>query len=479
MINRHRYRWTELYLLLIPAAFLLLGTVDLLILKSKPTIISQKTLPTLDALLPTLGLIAVLAGVHLVLCFIAPDADQTLLPLAGTLASLGVLMATRLGPDLGQNDLGSKQLGWVLAGLVCCVITVRLTRSLRWLRLYKYSWAALGIVLVAVALVHARNVDFNTPGRDTLGIGPGSFQPSELLKICLIIFFAGYLSENRELLISGGYRIGRFALPPPRQLGPLLVMLGISLLIFVGLRELGLALLIFGLFLSMLWVASGRVTYVFGSVALFAVGAFVAYSSISYVRDRVAIVFTAFQPTVEPYKGYQIVQGLIAFGAGGVFGQGLGQGNPWMVPAVSTDYIASAIGEELGLAGLLAVIALFLLLIYRGMRIGMLSRDPFNQLLAVGLTSVFALQTLVILAGNLKVTPLTGIPLPFLSYGGSSVIANFIIIGLLLRLSSEEDVAGPRVGPPRWVLKLLRDRERSRKRTETKRIEAQPAPRDA
>jgi cell division protein FtsW (lipid II flippase) len=256
-------------------------------------------------------------------------------------------------------------------------------------------------------------------------------------------------------------------------------MLGISLLIFVGLRELGLALLIFGLFLSMLWVASGRVTYVFGSVALFAVGAFVAYSSISYVRDRVAIVFTAFQPTVEPYKGYQIVQGLIAFGAGGVFGQGLGQGNPWMVPAVSTDYIASAIGEELGLAGLLAVIALFLLLIYRGMRIGMLSRDPFNQLLAVGLTSVFALQTLVILAGNLKVTPLTGIPLPFLSYGGSSVIANFIIIGLLLRLSSEEDVAGPRVGPPRWVLKLLRDRERSRKRTETKRIEAQPAPRDA
>lgn len=469
MIHRSRYRWTELFLLFLPAAFLLLGTVELLLLKTTPSVVDRNTLPPLAALAPSLGLIAALAGTHVLLCFIAPDSDQTLLPIAGTLASLGVLMATRLGPDLGQPDLGSKQLGWVIAGLVACIITVRFTRSLRWLRLYKYSWAALGLVLVGVALLHARSVDFNAPGRDTLGIGPGSFQPSELLKICLVIFFAAYLSENREILTQGGYRIGRFALPPPKQLGPLLVMLGVSLLIFVGLRELGLALLIFGLFLSLLWVASGRFSYVFGSLVLFAGGAYLAYNLFSYVRDRFAIVFTAFNPDVEPFKGYQIVQGLIALGVGGVFGQGLGQGAPWIVPAVSTDYIASAIGEELGLAGLLAVVCLFLLLIYRGTRVAMLSRDPFNQLLTMGLTAVFAIQSLVILGGNLKIMPLTGIPLPFLSYGGSSVIANFIIIGLLLRLSMDDSVARHRSEPPPLLAKIIEAQQR-RQRNPTQKI---------
>ncbi|HEY7834228.1 MAG TPA: FtsW/RodA/SpoVE family cell cycle protein [Ktedonobacterales bacterium] len=469
MIRRSRYRWTELFLLLLPAAFLLLGTTELLVLKTQPAVIDRNNLPTVAALLPALGLIAALAGTHIVLCWIAPDSDQTLLPIAGTLASLGVLMATRLGPDLGQPDLGSKQLGWVVVGLVACLITVFFTRSLRWLRLYKYTWAAAGLALVAVALAHARTVDFNTPGRDTLGIGPGSFQPSELLKICLVIFFAAYLSENREILTQGGYRLGPFTLPPPKQLGPLLVMLGISLLIFVGLRELGLALLIFGLFLSLLWVASGKLSYVVGSLVLFAGGAFIAYKLFSYVRDRVAVVFNAFDQNLAHTTGYQIVQGLIAFGVGGVFGQGLGQGAPWIVPAVSTDYIASAIGEELGLVGLLAVICLFLLLLYRGARIALLSRDSFNQLLAIGLTAVFAIQSLVILAGNLKVMPLTGIPLPFLSYGGSSVIANFIIIGLLLRLSTDGSVARQRTELPPLLAKILEARER-RQRKPTQKI---------
>ena len=476
MIRVSRYRWTEMFLLLLPTAFLLLGSVELLLVNTRPAVINGKTFAALDplhALAPTLGLIAALAATHILLCFVAPDADQTLLPIAGTLASLGVLMATRLGPDLGQPDLGAKQLGWVIAGLAACVLTVWATRSLRWLRLYKYTWAFFGLVLVGIALAHARTVDFNAPGRDQLGIGPGSFQPSELLKIFLVVFFAGYLSENREMLTAGGFRIGRFALPPPKQLGPLLVMLGISLLIFVGLRELGLAMLIFGLFLSLLWVASGRFSYIVGSLVLFAGGAYVAYQFISYVRDRVAIVFTAFDPTVEPFKGYQIVQGLIAFGVGGVFGQGLGQGAPWIVPAVSTDYIASAVGEELGLAGLLAVVALFMLLIYRGTRIALLSREAFNQMLAIGLTAVFALQSLVILAGNLKIMPLTGIPLPFLSYGGSSVIANFIIIGLLLRLSTDDSVARLRSEPPPLLARIIEAQQR-RQRTPTRKI-ATPA----
>jgi cell division protein FtsW (lipid II flippase) len=435
MITRRSYRWTEMYLLLLPAGFLLLGLVELLLANSQLQVVSERTLLPQDAFIPVFGLIAALAGVHVLLCILAPDADQTLLPIAGTLSSVGVLMALRLGHGLGHEELGAKQLVWVIIGLICCVLTVWGTRNLRWLRLYKYTWAIAGLALVAITLVHARSVNFDSPTRDVLGIGPFALQPSELLKICLVVFFAGYLSENREMLAAGGYRIGRFTLPPPKQFGPLMVMLGISLLIFVGLRELGLALLIFGLFLSMLYVASSRFDYALGGFGLFVIGAFVCYQIFGYVRDRVAIVSTAFDPSVEPNKGYQIVQGLIAFGVGGVFGQGLGLGHPTFVPVVSTDYVAAAIGEEFGLAGLLALVGLFLLLLYRGMRIAVLAQDPFNQLLACGLTAVFGLQTLVILAGNLKLMPLTGIPLPFVAYGGSSVIANFIIIGILLRLS--------------------------------------------
>ncbi len=435
MITRSKYRWTEMYLLLLPTGFLILGWVELLLVSNRPDIVSRQTLPGWEALVPALGLIAALAGTHLLLCIIAPDADQTLLPIVGTLASIGVLMATRLGPAVGQTSLGAKQLGWVIIGLACCVLTVWATRNLRWLRLYKYTWAFLGLGLVAITFLHARSISFDSPSRDVLGVGPFNLQPSELLKICLVIFFAGYLSENREMLASGGLRLGRLTLPPVRQLAPLLTMLGVSLLIFLGLRELGLAMLIFGLFLAMLYIASNRFDYVLASLGLFALGAFFIYQFVSYVRDRVAIVSTAFDPRVEPFKGYQIVQGLIAFGSGGLFGQGLGLGHPEFVPAVSTDYVAAAFGEEFGLAGLLALIGLFALLIYRGMRIGLLAREPFAQLLACGLTAIFALQTLVILAGNLKLMPLTGIPLPFVAYGGSSVIANFIIIGLLIRLS--------------------------------------------
>jgi cell division protein FtsW (lipid II flippase) len=441
VITRRSYRWTEMYLLLPVAAFILIGLVELLLapvyLKNQSLVVTQNTLPPLLALAPALGLIAALAGVHILLCILAPDADQTLLPIVGTLSSIGVLMAMRLGPDLDRPDLGIKQLGWVIIGLICCVLTVWATRSLRWLRLYKYTWALAGIFLVVVSLLHARSVSFDSPGRDVLGIGPFALQPSELLKICLVIFFAGYLSENREMLASGGYRIGRITLPPPKQLGPLLVMLGISLVIFVGLHaQLGLALLVFGLFIAMLYVASNRLDYALGGLGLFAVGALISYQLFGYVRDRVAIVSTAFDPQVEQHSGFQIVQGLISLGVGGVFGQGLGMGHPGVIPAVNTDYVAAAFGEEFGLVGLFALVGLFVLLVYRGMRIAVLARDPFNQLLACGLTAVFALQTLVILAGNLKIMPLTGIPLPFVAYGGSSVIANFIIIGLLLRLST-------------------------------------------
>ncbi len=442
MFDRRRYRWTELWLLLLPALFLLSGYFELIIVHNLTTPVSRNTLPPLDAFTPAFGLIAALAGVHILLCIIAPDADQTLLPIAGMLSSIGVIMALRLGPDLpGQQEtLGIKQLLWVVLGLAFCIGTVRVTRNLSWLRNFKYTWAAAGIALVAVTLVRARSFSTSAPSRDVLSIGPGGFslQPSEILKICLVIFFAGYLSENREMLASSFYRLGPFKLPPLKHLGPLLAMLGLALLLFVGVRELGLAILIFGLFLSMLYVASNRPMYVVGSLLAFSFGAYLIYQVFPYARDRIAIVGTAFDPGVSQNKGYQLVQGLIALGQGGVFGAGLGLGKPWIIPASNTDFIAASFGEEFGFAGILALIGLFLLLVYRGLHVAVNARDSFNQLVAVGFTAVFALQTLVILAGNLKLMPLTGVPLPFVAYGGSSVIANFIIIGLLLRLSQSD-----------------------------------------
>ncbi|HET8909049.1 MAG TPA: FtsW/RodA/SpoVE family cell cycle protein [Ktedonobacterales bacterium] len=443
MIYRRRYRWTEMWLLLFPAAFLILALLELELTQNASTPLTRNTLPPVDVFTPAIGLMIALAVTHVLLNLFAPDSDQTLLPIAGTLASIGVIMALRIGssPGFDVPSLGTKQLAWVIVGLGFCVGTVVLTRDLRWVRNYKYTWAAVGLALVGITLVNAlRHFNTNAPSRDVLSIGPGgfSFQPSELVKICLVVFFAGYLSENQEMLSAGSVPIGGIKFPPLKQLGPLLFMLGLALIIAVGIRELGLALLIFGMVLSMTYAATNRMTYVFGGLALFTVGSVLAFSVFSYARVRLAIVSNAFDPNVATNAGYQIVQGLIAFASGGVFGSGLGLGHPTFVPASNTDYIAASFGEEFGFAGLLALLGLFMLLVFRGMYVAIRARDPFNQLMAVGLTSVFALQTLVILAGNLKLMPLTGVPLPFVAYGGSSVIANFIIIGFLLRLSENK-----------------------------------------
>lgn len=440
---QRNYRWTELWLLLLPAVFMLFGLLMLLIITGQHIDLAAKSLPPLDAFLPVIGLLLALLGAHFALIFVAPDADQTLLPIAGLLSSIGVLMALRLGPDLNQINLGAKQLLFVILGLGLCVATVWATRDLRWLREFPYTWAIIGGLLVGVTLIHAGGFDPTAPSRDVLSIGGGafSFQPSEVFKICLVVFFAGYLSENLQVLSQGGYRFGPITLPPVKNLVPLLLVLGMALLIVVFARELGLAVLILGVFLAMLYAASSRLSYLLILGGVFAVGAILIFNIFSYARDRVSLLTQAFDLNVyygsPPLSSYQIVQGLVAFGSGGVFGQGLGLGHPTFVPAATTDYVAAAFANEFGFAGLLALIALFMLLLYRGMRIASRSRDPFNQLMALGLTAVFGLQTVVILAGNLKLMPLTGVPLPFVAYGGSSLLANYIIIGLLLRLSRE------------------------------------------
>ncbi|HEX8981135.1 MAG TPA: FtsW/RodA/SpoVE family cell cycle protein, partial [Ktedonobacterales bacterium] len=204
------YRWTELWLLLFPALFMLLGLLTLLVVTGQHINLSSKTLPPLDAFMPVIGLLLALLLAHFALIFVAPDCDQTLLPIAGMLSSIGVLMAIRLGPDLGQNSLGSKQLVFVIAGLGLCVVTVWATRDMRWLRDYPYTWAIIGALLVGITLAHAGGFNPNAPSRDVLSIGGGalSFQPSEVFKICLVVFFAGYLAENLKVLSDGGYRFG-------------------------------------------------------------------------------------------------------------------------------------------------------------------------------------------------------------------------------------------------------------------------------
>ena len=447
-----RYRWQELGLFIIPFMILLLEMIQLLLARSLRTGVVQtssltvKNLPTIEGLIPVLGLIAVLLGINLLLSFTFPKADQVLLPLVGLLSGIGVLMATRLGPNLlpfPDPALGSRQLLWVVVGLVAFLVTLFVLRNMNWLRRYKYTWALLGIILVGITLAHSLRANLDSPTHDQLNIGPLNLQPSELLKIFLVIFFAAYLSENIDIVSGGNLRLGPLRLPPFRQLGPLALMLGLALLLFLGIRELGLALLIYGIFLVMIYLCSGKISYVIGSLLIFFVLGFIGYALFSYVRSRFAVVgidvTTWTAKSEDLYQktggGFQIVQGLIALANGGIIGTGIGLGHPTFVPVVQSDMIFTALGEELGLAGLFAIIGIYLLIIYRGYRIAIQARDSFNQLLAAGLTSIFAIQSLIIAAGNMKFLPLTGIPLPFLSYGGSSILANYIIIGILLRIS--------------------------------------------
>jgi cell division protein FtsW (lipid II flippase) len=444
-----RYRWKELGLFIIPFMILLLEMIQLPLAQHYQSTLQTTftpAIPTIRDLIPVLGLIAALAAMNILLSFFFPKADQVLLPLVGLLSGIGVLMALRLGPDVGDPLLGTRQLAWVLLGLLICIATLFLLRNMNWLKRYKYTWALLGILLVALTIINALRVkNLNSPTHDQLNFGPLNLQPSELLKIFIVVFFAAYLSENRDVLMEGNFRLGPLRLPPLRQLGPILLMLGIALSLFLVIRELGLALLIYGIFLSMLYLGSGKLSYVIGGLLVFVALGFIGYKLFGYIQVRFAAVSLDVvnwqnwsQATVDFARNGadQIVQGIIALSSGGIIGTGFGLGHAGaLVPVAQSDMIFTALGEEFGLAGLFAITGIYLLIIYRGYRIAIEASNEFDQLLAAGLTSIFAIQTVIIVAGNMKFLPLTGIPLPFLSYGGSSIIANFIIIGILLRIS--------------------------------------------
>jgi len=417
------YRWTELSLLFWPPAFLAIGLALLAAVRSTGVSEQQVRLAALVT--------ALLLAAHLALAWRRPRADQLLLPVAAMLSCLGLVMVSRLAPDLAE-----RQAMWVAVGLGLLVATANLLPDIGLLQSYKYTSAILGLVLVATTFV--LGVDPNGSGaRLWLNVGGAYLQPSEILKVLLVIFLAGYLEDKRELLAWSFSRLGRLKLPPLPYLGPLVMMWALSMLLLIAQRDLGATLLFFSIFLAMLYVASSRAAYVWAGLAAFMGGAYLCFLAFSVVRVRMEVWLDPWSRAQD--QGYQIVQGLIALASGGMLGKGLGYGYPGYIPAVATDFVIAAIGEEMGLAGTLAVIALFMVLVYRGFRIALDAPQDFSALLATGLTSILGLQAVVILAGTIKLIPLTGITLPFISYGGSSIVTNYIIVGLLLRISAERE----------------------------------------
>jgi len=386
--------------------------------------------------------VALFAGAHLLLVAFGHRGDQLILPAVGAMGGLGIVMLNRLPQDLaGTSALGielgmaATQVLWFGVGIVAMLAIAIGLRDDGILRHYKYSWAAIGILLLAATLLLGYEVN---GARLWIDLGPVSIQPGELLKIVLVIFIASYLAETRTLLTSARMRIGVISFPPLPYFLPMLVLFAAVMLIVVRLNDLGTALLFFGIFLTMLFVATGRRSYVLIGLILFVAGAFVAYQLFGHVHARVDVWI---DPFADPLgAGFQPVRALYALGRGGIFGEGLGQGIVTLgggltIPFVHTDFIFTAIAEELGLLGAFALLGFAAVLVFRGLRIAALARDDFGALLAVGVTTSLGLQTLIIIGGNTKLIPLTGITLPFVSYGGSSVLASFIMIGLLLAIS--------------------------------------------
>lgn len=423
-----RLRLTELQLLLIPSLITVVGFFLSTASRSQSLAIGW------PAMWPAFVFLGLLWAGHFILVAFNPYADETLLPVAGTLTALGLIMVYRLEPSLvaiyGDTyaGLASRQLLWIGLGWLAMVAAVCFLRDLSFLQRYRYTLLLLGLLLVASTLILGKGPN---GVRLWLEFGPLRFQPSEGLKVVIAVYLAAYLYEKKELLATD-YRIGRFRFFPLPYLLPLLVMLCLSLLLFAVQRDLGSALLFFGIFLVMLYVASGRSLYVWFGGLLFVLGASVMYRVMEKVQLRVDLWLN---PWDKLQDGYQIIQAIFALAGGGILGTGIGLGRPYNIPAVHTDMIFAAIGEELGLVGSLAVLALYMILVFRIFFIALRTNRGFQQLLAIGLGTTLGLQTLIIIAGTIKLIPLTGITLPFISYGGSSVLVNFFIIGLLLSIS--------------------------------------------
>ncbi len=455
-----RFRGRELGLLVLVALALFVGSISLGATERLRAALLEGDDGPLNLADPAEpGRLAVYLGalflVHLALVLAGRRTDQILLPTVGLLAGIGLLLMERLPQGLagGLGGLAQTQLVWLLIGLSIITGLAVAVRNDVWLRRYKYTWAAAGVGLLLLVFLFGRDVN---GARLSMTIGPFSGQPSELLKVILVVFLAGYLSENRPLLVDESTRIGPLRLPPLPYLAPMVAMWAIALGIVIVQRDLGAALLFFAVFLLLLYISTARVSFVVLGLGAFVLGAGALYFLFSHVQTRIDIWL---DPFADPSgAGYQVIQALHAFARGGLIGTGLGAGLPSIagrppIPALHTDFPFAALGEELGLVGILAILGLYLVLVERGLRIAMAAQDEFRAILAAGLSLVIGVQAFIIAAGNLKMIPLTGITLPFVSYGGSSLLANSVIVGLLIALSERTREPLP---PPRKVGRIRR-----------------------
>jgi len=393
-----------------------------------------------------LALLAVLA--HGVVRWLAPYADPVLLPLIIALNGLGLAMIHRI--DLDLADRGSEtgpfagpQLIWTATGVAAFFAVLVVVRDHRRLQALTYTFGLAAIVLLVLPLVPGLGVSING-ARIWVSLGPLNFQPGEVAKVCLVVFFAGYLVVKRDALALAGRRFVGIDLPRGRDLGPILVAWLLSLGVLVFQRDLGSSLLFFGLFLVLLYVATERAGWLVVGGLLFGAGAYFSYLTFGHVQQRVEGWLDPFSDT-DRY--YQIVQGQYGMAYGGLLGRGLGQGDPVLTPFSYSDFIAASLAEELGLAGLMAIIVVYALIVERGLRTALVCRDVFGKLVATGLAVSVAIQVFVVIGGVTKLIPLTGLTTPFLSYGGSSLVANWAIIALLLRISDQARRPAPAARP--------------------------------
>lgn len=381
-------------------------------------------------------------GLHVAIRVWAPGASTLVLPTAAFLTAIGFIEIYRIDPDLAAIQRWSLL---VAAAIASGVLWLLRDHGVGVLRRYRYVILAVGVGFLLLPLLPSGSffggatvngsrlwVRIDVPTIDRVF----SFQPGEIAKVLIVVFLASYLAERSEAMAKVDRRIGPLSLPEPRNLFPVLIAAGAAFLILVYQRDLGASLLLFALFVTMLYVATERSFYVVAGIVLALVGATAAFFAFSHVHTRIDAWL---DPFASPQgAGYQTIQGLFAMGSGSLTGSGIGLGRPDLIPAAATDFIFAAVAEEMGLAGSLAVLAAYGLLTAAGFGIALRSKDRFHKYLAGGLTAVLALQAFIILAGVLRVLPITGLTLPFMSYGGSSLIANLAIVALLLRVSHEE-----------------------------------------
>ena len=431
---------------LVPAALLVTAGFTAIFIQAENNSPSASTNFTLNhASSASLTYGAVFLGLcvaaHLVIRFALPHADPYMLPLVAVLASVGIVMVYRIDPTLAR-----QQAQWMVLGLILFATTIVLLRrrGVGVLERYRYTIAAVGIGMTVLPRLPGIGEQVNGAYL-AIHLGGVSFQPAELAKIAIVVFLASYLHDNRQILVTAGRRILGLTLPPMKQFGPMLVVWGAAMATLLITRELGTSLMFYGAFLALLYVATGRFSFPLIGLVLFAVGAWFVAGHVSHVQSRFLAWEHPFDPTLynTPGGSYQLAQSLFAQADGGLLGTGFDQSllvlpgphRTPILPVPESDLIYSVITNELGLVGAAALLLTYLLFVARGLKTAMLARDSFSKLLAAGLSFIVAMQVFVIVGGVTRVIPLTGVTLPFVAYGGSSVVMNFVLLALLLVIS--------------------------------------------